>query len=399
MISIPFARSFQVSETHDLITGWLSQKGWVAVSDDLGSQSTHTQIFNQQGRLICEGSGKGEHHLLGSLAEALEHYFGQQENRAMIKTIPSKELTTHHELSSCGITLNLISDYPEAQVLSVPMKPLNHHKNKSVWVPLILTNPLLCRELLPNHDESVTAHRYLSKYATNSGTALGQNKADALLHAILEIIERHYLSGLCQHLLGLKHPFEFYKLADEDLKEMISSKHHSDLQAYISSSFLGVHFALLFGGVCKDFPMGFMGAGASLDQSHALHRASSEYFQLKALKDDKLSADQRSNFYELNSYKSLRPLIDLSRSAALHNLPTAHEPAQKSIKNSKSVPQMLHEVVSKLHGWGYCVLEREKTPSSSPFSVVNVYIPGLDRFHLIRSAFMVSPQSVLKRST
>ena len=50
------------------------------------AQVTNLKLLDLDGNIVSEGSGKGEHHKIGALAESIEHYFlDKEQNSDLLK--------------------------------------------------------------------------------------------------------------------------------------------------------------------------------------------------------------------------------------------------------------------------------------------------------------------------
>ena len=408
-----FQRSLCLNSTLLAIDQLLTENRFSLSIDTLGFQTSHAKLYKRGEELIAEGSGKGTYHVLGAKTEAIEHYYGELEHQLSLHSIAIQRLKDSQQIISCGIIQNLISEYPTAWIPCAQMRLLHINSNNKVEsscpnisVPVTLTNPQFNTRYLYD-SQSLAAYRFLKKYSTNSGTALGGTLEDALLHAILEQIERHYFSAWCEHLLHLNPKIHFSRLQRSIIDTLINSIDNtscrqalaeSNLHGIMGYSFLGVYYACIFGGHNQTFPLGFVGCGASLDCTYAINRAFDEYIQLNYLADQHTSADQHKCFNYLKMQSSLKPLIDFSQSSLFKKLAT-HQAYHSLTHQKMSVHHMIRTLLTELHQLGYSVLYRIKTPTSSPLIVVTIFIPGLNRFHLIRTGSRVTPQSYLQSTS
>lgn len=167
-------------------------------------------LYDSAYKEVSCGAGKGEHCELGALAESLEHYFVDKSTPPLIES---------------DIILQSIAPFDDWLLKSIPpdcripyfsLQALNSYDE--IAIPAILIAPSS-----RNIDEiEKTAAGFLSKYATNSGTALGCTESEALLHAINEAIERHALSMYYLSLCGLTSPPKLYQPSSSFLEETFS---------------------------------------------------------------------------------------------------------------------------------------------------------------------------------
>lgn len=185
------------------------------------------------------GAGKGEHCELGALAESLEHYFVDKSTPPLIESDQILQSIAPFD------DWLLKSIPPDCRIPYFSLQALNSYDE--IAIPAILIAPSS-----RNIDEiEKTAAGFLSKYATNSGTALGCTENEALLHAINEAIERHALSMYYLSLCGLTSPPKLYQPSNSFLEETFAHdtellRRAKKLEIYLNTTSTKFHFALLF---------------------------------------------------------------------------------------------------------------------------------------------------------
>jgi len=111
--------------------------------------------------------------------------------------------------------------------------------------------------------------------------------------------------------------------------------------------------------------------------------------------------DTAQKYRFLSSHNLLKKLISVDVSHLRMSDIRIHD--DRMIDNDNNVgnryfiktKSMLKLVCSKLNKGGYRLLVRSKTSAKEPFSVMNTFIPGLDRFCLVREGSFVMPHSFL----
>lgn len=191
-----------VTETTFLI--WLKKNHITADRHDHPNVS-YVELMDPSGNTVSSGSGKGKHHPLGGLAEAIEHYYTIVDS-PQVERVKGKQVRCQKILAKCGIVQEL-KHYDDDEITVTNYYNWMDH-SKICKVPHVLINPWFIRDL----DLLSPAEKYLARYSTNSGTALGLTTEDSILHGLSEEIERHYLSHFYLKEAGLESNFTFQEL-------------------------------------------------------------------------------------------------------------------------------------------------------------------------------------------
>ena len=335
--------------------------------------------------------GKGEHYRLGSLAEAIEHYFGGRELEADCRMMMARDIAAQSPAKYCGILLSL-KEFADDLVPTVDYFSYSSSTQSSLSVPLALVNPWLDHHDF--HSASPRSSEFLRRYSYSTGTALGLNLDDALLHALNEQIERHYLSELYLKILGLKHSLSFEEVRQDSVgglnKYLAWLTQEYRWKLILGRGMAGVFFCLAVGrsGDASQ-PMSVFGSGASLHQDVAMERAVTELIQghfcvsKNTIKQDmevKQALDQHYGFNKLifiEDYAFDSVAWDEVEGHAVYT----------------STLQQVNHLSRWLTAQQNPVYYRVKTPPDHPFVVVSTFVPGLERMHLLREGSLVAPQS------
>lgn len=338
-------------------------------------------LYDSDYNEVSCGAGKGEFCELGALAESLEHYF--------ISTITPASVESDQILKSIAPFDDwlLKSIPPNCQIPYIELQDLNSYDK--IKIPAIMLAPSS-----RNIDEiEKTAAGYLAKYSTNSGTALGCTESEALLHAINEAIERHALSMYYLSLCSLTSPPELYRPSISFLEETFAHdaellRHAKNLDIFLTHDFYDVPFCIAICRSRKEYSLSSVGSGSSIHPSIAMYRAVTEQLQCEQLygseeKQEDLSAEKM--------------LAHSARLASLINpCPTYAVPAFHPPHTELSVRGQVKRTLINLGKQSKTVFYRTLYAHPSLATVVQVFIPGLERFHLIRSGIPVAPQSAFK---
>ncbi|MBF8673451.1 YcaO-like family protein [Pseudomonas fulva] len=338
-------------------------------------------LYDKTYKEVSCGAGKGEHCELGALAESLEHYFVDKSAPAVIGSDQILQSIAPFD------DWLLKSIPPGCRLPSFNFQALNSYHE--IVIPAILIAPSS-----KNVDAiEKTAAGFLSKYATNSGTALGCTENEALLHAINEAIERHALSMYYLSLCGLASPLKLYQPSNSFLEETFS--HDTELfrcakklEIYMTHDFYDVPFCIAVSRGKKEGSLSSLGSGSSINPSIAMYRAVTEQIQCEHLsgtteKQEDLSAENM--------------LAQSTRlSALLHPCPTYAVPDFHPPRIDLSVRGQVKRTLINLEKENKIAFYRTLYEHPNLATVVQVFIPGLERFHLIRSGIPVAPQCALK---
>ncbi|MFJ4112983.1 YcaO-like family protein [Pseudomonas sp. NPDC089758] len=338
-------------------------------------------LYDSSYKEVSCGAGKGEYCELGALAESLEHYF-------IANTIPTP-IDSGKILKSIAPfddwLLNSIP--PDCQIPYFRLQALDSYDE--IKIPAIMVAPSI------KHIDEIekTPAGFLSKYATNSGTALGCTQNEALLHAINEAIERHALSVYYLSLCGLTSAPELYRPSPSFLEETFAHdtelfRHAKKLEIFLTHDFYEVPFCIAISPAKTKDSLSIVGSGSSLSPSIAMYRAVTEHLQCKQLhgpqeKQEDLAAEKM--------------LAESARLASLLNpCPTYTVPTFHPLHTGLSVREQIKRIHINLKQQNKAVFYRTVYEHPNFATVLQVFIPGLERFHLIRSGIPVAPQSAFK---
>ncbi|MFF7065113.1 YcaO-like family protein [Pseudomonas sp. NPDC008258] len=338
-------------------------------------------LYDSTYREVSCGAGKGEHCELGALAESLEHYFVDKATPT-----PIESDTILQSIASFDDWL-LKSIPPNCQIPSFALQALDSYDE--IKIPAILIAPSS-----RNIDEvEKTSAGYLAKYATNSGTAIGCTESEALLHAINESIERHALSMYYLSLCSLSPPPELYRPSDSFLEDTFGHdakllRHANKLEIYLTHDFYDVPFCIAISRSKKEGSLSGIGSGSSINPSIAMYRAVTEQVQCEQLSGSKEKQEDLSTEEVLSHSARL--------SSLLHPSPKYDVPKHHPARVELTVLGQIKRTLINLAKNNKSVFYRTLYMHPNLATVVQVFIPGLERFHLIRSGIPVAPQSAFK---
>ncbi|AZE67677.1 ribosomal protein S12 methylthiotransferase accessory factor [Pseudomonas synxantha] len=387
-------RSLPLEQARRLILKQLDELGLRANLRTLGADILCVQasLLTADSKEAARGAGKG---LLaaaevGALYEALEHYLSDNLPPASFHRQPFSYFASHPHFASDD-AVNLLVQKQQGSIVCRTYRSLVDDQPFSY--PLALTCPRYNE--FPLQDDP-TDLRALRRYSSNNGTAIGASYDEALLHALNESIERDALS-----VFLLNH---FYYQRPHSLRRIDPSQLSPDARAYwrelslqlkgevilldISSEFCATTCLAFINSPCA-MPTVY-GTGTSLTPNHAAWRALTELAQLK-----RLEAEPPLHAYLLNAQRHLAQFPRLLRCLQFNTDHLLGQPVEWVNLQGSPQPMPLSEQIAHLvkdlakHGLvsGVCTLFKSHLGTA----LVNVVVPGLERFFLVSTGNIVVP--------
>ncbi|MDO7899637.1 YcaO-like family protein [Pseudomonas citrulli] len=349
------------------------------------------ELFDHNDNLVESGAGKGLDSLIGALAEGIEHFSTFQPPEEETTWDHSDNISTQKAVAEDGFFTSL----PPSEKPIECFKLTSLDKKEILFVP----RTLLCPNPSTNTDKGDSSTlSFLSRYSSNSGIAFGCTKNEALLHGALEVIERHILSLFFMTVCGLGPTIKLYTPSTALIERALlnypgAPTSVSGLRIIIIKDVLSVYFAVAFP---KAGPgahhLSPIGSGCSLNIDTAIQRAVTEQLQSEDLYGPTEEFLDRKTLDLLSESRQLKNLIDFApvRSAILSVLDC---PLHEHIE---TVPSQLDTLHKSLENEGRKIFYRTVTRFSCNSIVTQTYIPGLERFNIIRNGRLVVPQHVLR---
>ncbi|GLF92996.1 YcaO-like family protein [Streptomyces yaizuensis] len=366
-----------------------------------GSPGTWRCVLRRDGEDIRTGLGLGkgsrDEARTGALFESLEHFLsGLHGLRSEeIRPVPAHRLAAGP--LAADLPVSLLGEAPDGPVGCLPYRSLTGGPDLSV--PVFLSMPDYLGEAgraLRRRSGDTYDYRTVCRYSVNNGWAAGTEPVEATVHAINELIERDALSLLLagQFLrpwperLALVDPgslpvplaglLAFATTATGGPVHLIDMTTDLDVPAYM---------AYLPAPVGR--PARVCGWGASLSRRYAITRALTELVQLHC------TIPLREQFAHLLPARR----DDTGPCAQLHacylsdftaGLPGAEVRRFEDTEAPATPAGHLERLVSVLRESGLGVLRREHYVTEH-LAVVNVLVPGLERFMLVTDGHLVVP--------
>lgn len=346
-------------------------------------------VCDSEGLYICSGAGKGvgQQCEASALFEALEHFhlatatrYEQSEGRVFTPQalLEQKELARDYYLH------RLAKDCGNARMACVQFAEIVGRGE--IWYPAFFANPAFSER--PLDGDTPEEYWEYAKYSTTTGSASGIELSDALLHGLLECIERDAVSlGLLS--LGLGGGSKSVTVSRIDPRSLPAdlaalyrrSTEASGNEPILLSIATDLHvptFLAIDGG---DDRIGRHGSGSSLSLHYAAERALGELIQINHITEWKELQPSRIDRGDIfDPWPLLKRIYEMD--LPFDELPAValgdddHDPTA----SDKSSREQLEYIAGLLESAGLRAYERQWTGSVKKVRVVTVVVPGLERF-------------------
>jgi ribosomal protein S12 methylthiotransferase accessory factor len=296
MTGIPLERSFTLQDAEAALLDELEDLG-ISHNVEIAGEFIHvarcTLSDRKSGRFLASGNGKGElmASRIGSLFEATEHLLSTYHliDPEKIFYLNSREFCRDNSMCD-QLPLVLLRSGENADIPFLKHNAVNDRQ--TCFYPLALT----CPEYIDIQLEKGSLrksdsfdYRRLEQYSTNSGTAIGMNAEEAIIHGLLEGIERTSLSKFLTDTF-LKNKKDHLRVVNtvtlpDSIIDVINR-----LEREISSRVFVFEMPNKFGVPAYvswmeqyEFRIGIAGYGCSLSAEHAILRCLYELSQFYLL--------------------------------------------------------------------------------------------------------------------
>jgi ribosomal protein S12 methylthiotransferase accessory factor len=220
------------------------------------------------------GKGFGEQSMASAIAEAIEHYFYQNDNSKVferevgINLSPSWFSEGSPNFSEILLDKSIVLDH-------ILLENILH--DERVYYPAFLSNP---NYLSKNPNQAIDLEKYsLTRYSCNSGIASGLNRSEATLHGLLELIERDAIGMLLLSTIISKKPKAVNIIDNNSLpagyRKIITQmkfEFGGDVELFDITSEFGIPTVLASLKILNSGAL-YFGSGSSLFLEYALERA------------------------------------------------------------------------------------------------------------------------------
>lgn len=345
------------------------------------------------------GKGKGlySQSIASALFEAIEHYEYETDRLQRLSEYNSKFISKSDvTFYDCCPRFELFPGVESTPLTRVTLNSLNN--NTILDYPAFLTHPKFKSK---NEAENVFLNRTrLRRYSSNSGTASGVSKNEAILHGLMELIERDALSTLLLRTIFKANPDPVQLIQKDtlpphlkDLCKMSEVETAATLKLYFMMNDIGI--PAILAELKQHTPPCeiYFGSGASIVAEYAIERAVLEAvqgahifsFELKrAPKAQELSNQRKTKYqkclleYGIFDYRGGAVSI-----CAQNVLKNDHRHIGSNLDNQ------IDYALRRLTFAGIYVYSRPIY--NGILSVEQVVAPLLERFFLVSTGIIIAP--------
>lgn len=279
-------RSVTAEEAVAYLLDYAANAGFQATYETKGLLNKTTTCFLSApaGRaFIGRGKGIAAQSIASAIAESFEHYYHNAEVLRAEATTPWFSFREDPDLCGSSPDFGLIfSESP------VPLQSIKFDSLCADWKAIFYPAVLMNAHYIASSDieERAIAQSKIYRYATNSGTAAGLTKDEAILHGLMEIVERdaiglafvtHVLSRPAAPIRKVRQdtlPLPCRQLINEIIEET-----QGELAVFDITSDIGIPTALCSLTIGAPARHRFFGSGSSLSAEYAMERALLEALQ------------------------------------------------------------------------------------------------------------------------
>jgi ribosomal protein S12 methylthiotransferase accessory factor len=347
------------------------------------------------------GKGSSAAAQVGAIFEALEHHLSGLRCLADGGTTLRRagEISSDVTLRQ-DVALGLLGELPDGPLGCLPFRVVT--SGAEVDVPLFLSVPDYLDEEADPLRESLGDHydyAGVSRYSCNNGWAAGTDPVEAAVHALNETIERDALSLLLidQFLGRRRSPLVLIEASTlpDDLAALVSAAETiigQRLHLIDMTTDLGVPAIFAYLPTRDGEPARIRGCGASLSRHYAIARAVSELVQVHL-------ASSLGNIH--SAFAAMTPvrhdwtkpypaLQACYRSDFSTRLADATLVPYRETETPDTAVGHFDALVDALSRRGFTPLQRDHYVTAN-LAVVNIFVPGLERFMLVTDGQVVVP--------
>ncbi|MFI6478786.1 YcaO-like family protein [Nonomuraea sp. NPDC050663] len=394
-------RAVSTDAALEVIERVLADAGLTATFVSSGSERYpvhRCSLLDGRGELVAEslGKGAGRQSRASALFEAWQHLLHDRGQAGLpedprVRVLPIKRVVEQEALRGERMLARLADDFAQVNVACLPLSPLRG--TGEVWFPAFARSPACRDHPVPGDDLQVYAP-YL-RYAYDNGTATGLDRDEAVLHALLEVVERDCLShALLRWYLDDGSPLRAVPREGlpPDLRQLFDEVGERlgapPLVVEITSD-LGVPAFCALPSRPGGDP-GVLGSGASLSAAYAVERALTELAQSAFNMGLGVDLTLQARLASLREWPLLErcarvdpgPLLDRLRFEASCEVEVVPE---------RPVAGQVELLLDVLEAEGMRAWWFEWGPSRAECPVLTVVVPGMDHFSMVHSAVPVLP--------
>jgi ribosomal protein S12 methylthiotransferase accessory factor len=403
-------REVPVQKALDAIYAEFDRRGLKLQVTAIGNESVSVircDVLDGNGIVVAESAGKGggKQTYASALFEAWEHHSHRQgldelrHDPAYARIMTAAEIVTQPALARDAMLHRLAADFPHSSVGCLRFDPLPAGADPlpaaaEVWYPAFVKCPWY--QQLPIPGDDMEYGPYL-RYASNNGTAAGTTEAEALLHGLMEVIERDALSiaFLDWYMAGdvpprIMDPTDLTAELRDLYDDVGRAVGHEPLIFDITTE-LG--FPVFFTVPARPTYLGVKGSGASAIPSYALERALSELVQVYVnTRDLRLDRALRGRLANLSEWPRLARCVTMDPvDLAARAVPLPDRPRTWWTSPEADVATQLGRALEVLARSGFRGYRLGWNAGSSDIPVLTVLVPGMEEFFLSQKGIPILP--------
>lgn len=413
---IPLERSFDLADANAEISRVIQTLSLRSEVSFVGQRvsAAKCRLYDSKGEVVAMGLGKGDQQsaITGALFEAVEHYFTKH-YYVDVDHRPSSSLLEVSRGVLPDLIASVIHQSPERNIPCVLHECL--WSGATFPYPLGLFMPAYldtrCDEPSLNLNDTFDYAR-LSEYSSNTGVAIGMNRSEALVHGLLEAIERDTVSRFLVRAFLELEPGALRRVdpntLPRDLRSLADAVSHVAAVPHVHVFRLENRFGIptfcswVDKAVFGIFQAGF---GSSLSESHAIERSLYElaqsYLAFTALHERE--GAERHNREILASHSNNKSFLrcatfDLGELEKRSGCRSVAYQGQE-FDPRRDLAAYLDNILDRLRSAGAEAYAVDfKLPFNSSVTVTHTFVSDSDRFMTVLSGRNPMPSS-LKRGS
>jgi len=400
-------RRFLVEEAFDLVQSELEYLGYRAEVRKYGVHlcTSHCYLYDHDGHYVAEGLGKGAgmQSRASAIFEALEHHFGSAKYHVSAQIKARHVWSKISQLPQVDTLMRdkamelLLRHHPETEVPCRVFQSFDNHQ--TLLHPLVLTIPDYPHYRLPGDTFDYTR---ILRYSSGNGTAIGADFTEAAIHAINERVERDAESLFLIRTFLLRPP-ELVRLVDPDslpcelrkLWDQINELATDRLLIIDTTTELGIPaFCAFFTQQKRMRQPG--GCGCSLCKEYALERALLEALQEFHIYQEFAEECDDADAALFNALRGLLRYQDCARGDVASLIKegfceTVDFDELIAPQAPANVDAYLDRLLGRLADSDFQAFYSVSYKSPRGLTCLNVLIPGMESFHLVKFGNAVLP--------
>ncbi|SRR5579883_316393 len=361
-----------------------------------GKRQTAFCFLEREGKYLAKGAGKGfekEQMELSACYEALETYLSSyQLFKQKIILASVKDIKKHYQPITFRFDDALLKNNNTSNEI-LPWVIVHQYDSKQ---PFVIPLATIDCQYIPLVEDTCNYYHYRC-YASTNGLASAASYNEALIHAILEIIERDAISYFLLDTFLLKEPI---KIIDPTTLPLYLQQLIQELEEQHQEKLLLVHFpshfnvpvyGAIFGKRSGIIPRGF---GASLNANYAAERAILEVLQTLHVYE---YMPQEQPDLTLTKIKNYPVLLDCLRFDLMEIVNNNHYQLlafTETGDNKDIVPQdeYLSLLLERIYQQNMTLYVNNILVSENGYACINAIIPGIEEFFHILNEQIILPQ-------